>query len=117
MILLLYKTFSKNKSKCNVENLGNVEDLEELDVSGIAIRRLFSSIILLKNLKKLSIGGRDSLLSKPSNKLLKFLLLQRSPDPMGMLMRTLSSLSSLRDLNLRYCNLWAPLMLLAVCPL
>ena len=87
------------------ENLGNVEGLEELDVSGTPIRRLSSSIILLKNLKKLSIGGCDSLLAKPSNKLLKFPLLKRSLDPMGMLIHTLSSLSSLTDLNLSYCNL------------
>ncbi|XP_075636243.1 TMV resistance protein N-like [Castanea sativa] len=87
------------------ENLGNVKGLEELDVSGTAIRRLSSSIIHLKNLKKLSVGGCDSLLSKPSNMLLKFPLLQRSLDPMGMLMRTLSSLSSLTNLNLSYCNL------------
>nr|POE82678.1 disease resistance protein adr2 [Quercus suber] len=84
------------------KNLGNLEGLEELDVSGTAIRELFSSSNLLKKLKKLSIGGCDFLLSK---KLLNFPLLQRSPDPMGMLMRTLSSLSSLTDLNLSYCNL------------
>ena len=84
------------------ENLGNLEGLEELDVSGTAIRGLFSSSNLLKNLKKLSIGGCAFLLSK---KLLNFPLLQRSLDPTGMLTRTLSSLSSLTDLNLSYCNL------------
>ena len=89
------------------ENLGNVEGLYVLNVSGIGIRGLRSSIILLKNLKNLSFSGCDFLLSKPSNKLLNFHLLQRSPYAMGMLMRTLSSLSSLRDLNQKYCNLWA----------
>ena len=83
------------------ENLGNLEGLKELNVSGIAIG-LFSSSSLLKNLKKLSIGGCAFLLSK---KLLNFLLFQRSPDPMVMLTQTLSSLSSLTDLNLSYCNL------------
>ena len=87
------------------ENLGNLKGLEELDVSGTAIRELPSSTILLKNLKKLSTGGCDFLLSKPSNKLLNFHLLRRSPNPMGMLSHTLSSLSSLIDLNLSYCNI------------
>ncbi|KAM3729346.1 hypothetical protein ACB098_12G004500 [Castanea mollissima] len=89
------------------ENLGNVEGLEVLNVSGTGIRGLPSSIILLKNLKNLSFSGCDFLLSKPSNKLLNFPLFQRSPDATGMLMHTLSSLSSLRDLNLSYCNLRA----------
>ncbi|XP_050279016.1 disease resistance protein Roq1-like isoform X2 [Quercus robur] len=84
------------------EDLGNLEGLEELDVSGTAIRGLFSSSVPLKNLKKLSIGGCAFLLSK---KILNFPLFQRSPDPMGMLTRALSSLSSLTELNLSYCNL------------
>ena len=86
------------------ENLGNLEGLEELNVSGTAIG-LSLSFIRLKNLKKLSIGGCAFPISKPSKKLLNFLLFQRSPDPMGMLTQTLSSLSSLTDLNLSYCNL------------
>ena len=67
------------------ENLRNIEGLKELDVSGC-----------------------DFLLSKPSNKLLNFPLLQRrSPDPMAMsrLMCVLSGLSCLTKLNLSYCNL------------
>ena len=83
------------------------KSLEVLSVSGIGIRGLPSSIILLKNLRNLSFSGCDFLLSKPSNKLLNFPSLQRSPNAVGMLMRTLSSLSSLRDLNLSYCNLRA----------
>ena len=86
------------------ENLGNLEGLEELNVSRTPIRGLFSSSIHLKNLKELSIGGCDFLLSK---KHLNFPLFQRSLDPMGMLTRTLSSLSSLTELNLSYCNLQA----------
>ena len=86
------------------ENLGNLEGLEELNVSRTPIRGLFSSSIHLKNLKELSIGGCDFLLSK---KHLNFPLFQRSLDPMGMLTRTLSSLSSLTKLNLSYCNLQA----------
>ena len=85
------------------KNLGNLEALEELNVSGTTIG-LSLSFTLLKNLKKLSIGGCAFPLSKPSKKL-NFLLFQRSPDPMGILTRTLSSLSSLTDLNLSYCNI------------
>ena len=98
---------SLNLSNCSVkllENLGNLEGLEELNVSRTPIRGLFSSSIHLKNLKELSIGGCDFLLSK---KHLNFPLFQRSLDPMGMLTRTLSSLSSLTKLNLSYCNLQA----------
>ena len=83
-----------NLSDCSVklpENLGNLEGLEVLDVSGTPIRGLFSSSNRLKIFKKH----------------LNFPLFQRSPDPMGMLTRTLSSLSSLTDLNLSYCNLQA----------
>ena len=86
-------------------------------MSGTGIRGVPSSIILLKNLKNLSFSGCDFLLSKPSNKLLNFPLLQRSPDAMGMLMRTLSSLSSSRDLNLSYCNLRAVPDVIGCCPL
>ena len=85
---------SLNLSNCSVklpENLGNLEGLEELNVSGTPIRELSSSSNRLKNPKKH----------------LNFPLLQRSPDPMGMLTRTLSSLSSLTDLNLSYCNIQA----------
>ena len=109
-ILMSLKTL--NLSGCSridklPENLGNVEGLEALNVSGTSIRGLPSSIILLKNLKNLSFSGCDFLLSKPSNKLLNFRSFQRSPDAIGMLMHSLSSLSSLRDLNLSYCNLRA----------
>ena len=88
------------------ENFGNLEGLEELNVNGTAIG-LSLSFTRLKNLKKLSIGGCDFPLSKPSKKLLNFLLFRSSPDPHGdgMLTQTLSSLSSLTDLNLSYCNL------------
>ena len=85
------------------ENLGNLESLEELNVSGSAIG-LSSSFTILKNLKKLSIGGCAFTLSKPIQRV-PFPLLRRRPDPMGMLTRTLSSFSSLTDLNLSYCNL------------
>ncbi|KAL4642426.1 hypothetical protein ACB092_02G017200 [Castanea dentata] len=74
------------------EYLGNVGGLEELDVSGTAIRELPSSILLLKNLKFLCLHGCEELLGFP-------LMQQRSPNPMGILKH------SLIDLDLSYCNI------------
>ena len=73
-------------------------------MNGTAIR-LSLSFSRLKNLKKLCIGGCASPLSNPFKKLFNFFLFRRSPDPMGLLTQTLSSLSTLTDLNLSYCNL------------
>uniref|UniRef100_A0A2N9FWS0 TIR domain-containing protein n=1 Tax=Fagus sylvatica TaxID=28930 RepID=A0A2N9FWS0_FAGSY len=88
------------------ENLGNIRGLEELDVSGTAITRLPSSVVLLKNLKVLSLCGCEGLSSESSNNLLSFpLMRRRRPDPMSMLEHSLSSLWSLTELNLSYCNL------------
>jgi hypothetical protein len=89
------------------ENLGNVKSLEELYVGGTAITKLPSSFVLLKNLRVLSLRGCEGLSSISSNKLLTFPLMprRRSPDPMGMLERSLSSLLSLTELDLSYCNL------------
>ena len=69
------------------KNLGNIEGLEKLDVSGTAITRLPFFVIHLKNLEVLSLCGCVGLSSKSFNKLLSFPLMQRkrSPGPMGML--------------------------------
>ncbi|KAF3948248.1 hypothetical protein CMV_025734 [Castanea mollissima] len=85
------------------ENLGKIESLEELDLSGTAITGLPSSIIHLKNLKVLSLSRCVGL---SSNQLMRFPLMQprRSPDPMGMLERSLIGLCSLTRLDLSYCN-------------
>uniref|UniRef100_A0A7N2LK38 ADP-ribosyl cyclase/cyclic ADP-ribose hydrolase n=1 Tax=Quercus lobata TaxID=97700 RepID=A0A7N2LK38_QUELO len=85
------------------ENLGNIEGLEKLDVSGTALTRLPSSIVHLKNLRVLSLRECVGLLSKSSNMLLSFPLMQprSSPDLMGML----QGLCSLTNLDLSYCNL------------
>ncbi|KAF3946647.1 hypothetical protein CMV_027109 [Castanea mollissima] len=85
------------------ENLGKIEGLEELDLSGTAITGLPSSVVHLKNLKVLSLSGCVGL---SSNKLTRFPLMQprRSPDPMGMLERSLIGLCSLTQLDLSYCN-------------
>uniref|UniRef100_A0A7N2RAY1 TIR domain-containing protein n=1 Tax=Quercus lobata TaxID=97700 RepID=A0A7N2RAY1_QUELO len=82
--------------------------LEELDVSGTAITELPSSIVLLKNLKVLSLCGCEGLSSMSSNKIFSFTLMpKRRVDPTGMLEHSLSNLWSLTKLNLSYCNLQA----------
>ncbi|XP_030934368.1 TMV resistance protein N-like isoform X1 [Quercus lobata] len=88
------------------ENLGNIEGLENLDVSGTAITRLPLSVVHLKNLKLLSLS-RCVGSSKSFNKLLNFPLMQRkrSPDPMSMLECSLQGLWSLTELDLSYCNI------------
>ncbi|XP_030932944.1 disease resistance protein RPP2B-like isoform X2 [Quercus lobata] len=89
------------------ENLGNIEGLEELDVSGTAITRLPLSIVHLKNLKVLSLYGCVGLSSKSFSKLLSFPLMQqkRNLDSMGMLECCLQGLWSLTKLDLSYCNI------------
>ncbi|KAM3731589.1 hypothetical protein ACB098_12G175200 [Castanea mollissima] len=90
------------------ENLGNIKGLEKLDVSKTAITELPSSLVLLKNLKALSLHECEGLSSISSNKLIGFPLMQkRRVDPTGMLGRSLSNLWSLTELNLSYCHLQA----------
>ena len=69
------------------ENLGNLKGLEELDLSGSAIKVLPTSIKLLENLKKLTLCGCKGLSLKSSNEC------------------SLSSLWSLTKLDLSHCNL------------
>ena len=88
------------------ENLGKIEGLEELDVSGTAITDLPSSIVHLKNLKVLSLSGCARLSSKSIIKLMYLGLMQprRSPDFMGTLERSLIGLCSLTKFDLSHCN-------------
>ncbi|XP_050253162.1 disease resistance-like protein DSC1 isoform X2 [Quercus robur] len=88
------------------ENLGKIEGLEVLNLSGTAITGLPSSLVHLKNLKRLSLSGCAGLSSESFNNLKRFHLMQprRSPDPMGMLKRSLIGLCSLTELDLSYCN-------------
>ena len=86
------------------ENLGNLEGLEELDVSGTTIKALPTFIKLLKNLKVLFLHGREGLSPKSSNKLISFQQ-RRSLDPMVMLEKSLFDFCSLTKLNLSFCNL------------
>ena len=88
------------------ENLGNLEGLEELDVSGTAIKGLPESINLLRKIRVLSFHGCEGLSPESLNKLLSYPLMpRRSIDPTGMLVHTLSSLCFLTELDLSYCNL------------
>ena len=75
------------------ENLGNAESLEYLTLDETAIRKVPSSIGLLKNLHRLSIGGCKGLSS--------------SPHPIDLLLSSLSGASSLTSLYLNDCNLKA----------
>uniref|UniRef100_A0A2N9ITF1 ADP-ribosyl cyclase/cyclic ADP-ribose hydrolase n=1 Tax=Fagus sylvatica TaxID=28930 RepID=A0A2N9ITF1_FAGSY len=93
------------------ENLGNAESVEELNLSGTAIRQVPYSIGLLKNLKMLSFRGCKQLSSSESKswyyELLPFIAMPRSPDPLDLLLSSLSSACSLTKLDLSDCNLKA----------
>ncbi|KAF3432455.1 hypothetical protein FNV43_RR27195 [Rhamnella rubrinervis] len=89
------------------ENMGDMECLEELNVSRTAIWELPSSITLLKNLKVLSFCGLEKSGPAPTRWYKRFTFRQtpRREGPMGLLLPSLSGLSSLRELNLSNCNL------------
>ncbi|KAL4632817.1 hypothetical protein ACB092_04G078300 [Castanea dentata] len=91
--------YCKNLSK----NLGNLEGLEELDLSETTIRELHS----LNYLKVLYLHGCKELSPKSSNKFLSFPLMheRRSPNPMAMLEHSLSGLWSLTNPDLKKLNL------------
>nr|XP_023885354.1 disease resistance protein RPS6-like [Quercus suber] len=87
------------------EIVGN-ESVEELDMSGTAIREVPSSIGLLKSLKVLSFSGCKGLSSFNSTSwydLLPFSSRPKIADPVGL--SSLLGLYSLTKLNLRNCNL------------
>ncbi|KAK9016367.1 hypothetical protein V6N11_078868 [Hibiscus sabdariffa] len=89
------------------ENLQQVELLEELDLSETTIAKPPSFIFQLKNLKVLSLNG----LRGPSSKLAPYLpsvfqVFQRGRmESVPQMLHSLLGLSSLRELNLRNCNL------------
>ncbi|XP_030934592.1 TMV resistance protein N-like [Quercus lobata] len=90
------------------ENLGNAESLEELYLSETAIRKVPSSIGLLKHLNGLYISGCKGLSSnKLWYELLPFYSMPTSPDPMDLLFSSLSlsGVSSSTYLYLNDCNL------------
>ncbi|XP_075649601.1 TMV resistance protein N-like [Castanea sativa] len=88
------------------QSLLNVESLEELNVSGITFREPPFSIILLKNLKVLSLQGCRASSPKLWNKLFSFNLMpRRIPHPVSMLLPSLSCLCFLTRLDISDCNL------------
>ncbi|KAL4597992.1 hypothetical protein ACB092_11G028400 [Castanea dentata] len=72
-----------------LENLVIEKRVEEVDMSGTTTGLMAYSNALFKTLKGLAVGGFN----------------QRSPNRMGLLSTSLSSLCSLTNLNLSYCNL------------
>ena len=74
-----------------LENLGTVDSVENVVVSGTTTRLLPYSNAHFQTLKKLVFGGFKA----------------RSPDPMSLLLASLSGLCSLTNLDLSYCDLKA----------
>jgi hypothetical protein len=83
------------------ENLGNMERLEELDVSRTAIRQVPSSILQLKNLQHLCFRGCKG---PPPTSLFTCCLIP-SPDIGLVLPTSFLGLCYLETLNLSYCGL------------
>lgn len=88
------------------ENIGSLEQLEELDASRTAIRKAPSSIILLKNLRSLSFAECSGLAYRSWKSLFGWFLLPTEESCSFQLPNSLSSgLISLTSLCLRKCNL------------
>ncbi|KAB2623842.1 TMV resistance protein N-like [Pyrus ussuriensis x Pyrus communis] len=87
------------------ENLNCVECLEELDISGTAIRES-PSVVGMLNLKYLSFRGCRDLPSNSWHSLFNCWWCRKSYVPTSLLLLTsFSSLISLTELDLSYCNL------------
>ncbi|KAF3951554.1 hypothetical protein CMV_022813 [Castanea mollissima] len=92
------------------ENLGNAESLRELNLRETAIRKVPSSIGLLKHLNWLDFRGCKGLSSNKSRyELLPFYSMPTIPHPIDLLFSSLSlsPASSLSCLDLKDCNLKA----------
>ena len=88
------------------QSLLNIESLEELNVSGITFREPPFSIVLLKNLKELSLQGCKVSSPKLWNKLFSFNLMpRRIPNPVSMLLPSLSCLCFFTRLDISDSNL------------
>ncbi|TYH46958.1 hypothetical protein ES332_D11G377100v1 [Gossypium tomentosum] len=89
------------------ENLQQSKFLEELDLSETTITEPPSFIFQLKNIKILSFNGCKGPSSKlrPNLPSLFKVLQGRRTNPLARMLPLLSGLSSLRELQLRYCNL------------
>lgn len=101
-ILNLYGCFKLEKLP---EMLGNVMNLEELDVGRTAITQLPSTFGLWKKLKVLSLDGCKGPAPKSWYSLFSFRSLPRNPCPITLMLSSLSALYSLTKLNLSNCNL------------
>ncbi|KAH9751271.1 ADP-ribosyl cyclase/cyclic ADP-ribose hydrolase [Citrus sinensis] len=90
-----------------LEDLGEVECLEELDVGGTAIRQIPPSIVQLVNLKIFSLHGCKGQPPKilSSNFFLSLLLPNKNSDSMCLSFPRFTGLSSLQTLDLSDCNL------------
>ncbi|KAJ4705482.1 NBS-like putative resistance protein [Melia azedarach] len=89
------------------ENLREVESLEELDISGTAVRQLGSSSFLPKNLKALSVRGCRRP-QKSASWFLHFpinLIPRRSSNLMAPVLPSLLGLPFLKELDLSDCNI------------
>ncbi|KAG4123285.1 hypothetical protein ERO13_D11G317100v2 [Gossypium hirsutum] len=89
------------------ENLQQAKFLEELDLSETAITEPPSFIFQFKNLKVLSFNGLKGSSCKllPNFPFLFKVIQGRRTNPMARMLPLLSGLSSLRELQLRDCNL------------
>ncbi|XP_059669071.1 disease resistance protein RUN1-like [Cornus florida] len=89
------------------DDLGNIKCLEELHVRKTAIKRLPSSISLLKDLKVLSVGRCKGTISEsPFFSLVSSWFLQRKcEDSLCLVLPSLAGLYSLTKLDLSDCNL------------
>ncbi|RDX97204.1 TMV resistance protein N, partial [Mucuna pruriens] len=89
-------------------NLNENEALESLNVSGTAIREVPSSVVRLKNLRLLLFRGCKGLTSNSWSLLLPFEKIfgfNSHPTPKRLILPSFSGLSSLKKLDLSYCNL------------
>ncbi|TKY56995.1 TMV resistance protein N [Spatholobus suberectus] len=112
------------KSICNLKSLGKLSicgcskfstlpnsmnengSLEELDVSGTCIREITSSNVCLENLKELCFGGWKEHASNSSWNLHQCIPMFRwQLVPKELILPPLSRLTSLKFLNLSYCDL------------
>lgn len=100
-----------NMSGCSLlgnlpENLGEIECLEELDLSGTAIGEPPSSVALMKNLKVLSFRGCKGQPPKSWHSFLPFeFFAGKSSGPKGLVLASLKRFCSLKKLDLSDCNL------------
>ncbi|KAL3499774.1 hypothetical protein ACH5RR_038867 [Cinchona calisaya] len=86
------------------EELGQIESLQEFYADGTAISKIPSSIVLLKNLKTLSFRGcKGEAFETGSSS--SWMLRKKFQDSAGLVIPSISGLTSLKKLDLSDCNL------------